>query len=124
EEQVGTARPGGPRSPRHRKDLSALLEGMPGGHERSAPVARFDDHDPEREPADDPVPPREVLPEGRRPGRQLTDDAGPRQDLLPEPRVPPRVDDVRPAADDGDRVPVRIEGAAMGGRVDAAREAA
>ena len=106
------------------EDLAPLLEREVGRDQGAAALARLDDDGDGGEARDDPVPRREAP--GRRldPGRVLRDDEAGRRDPARELGVRRRVVAVDPAAEHGDGDAVRLERAAMGLGVDAAREAA
>jgi hypothetical protein len=109
---------------RHREDLATLLHGELRRDQRPAAFGRLYHHRPHREPGDDTVPPGEMKLEGRRPRRKLAQErAGPR-DLTREPAMPGGIDAIDAGSHDGEGPAAAVEGAAMGGTVDAGGEPA
>src|SRR5262249_30036058 len=67
-----------------RHDVAPLVERAAGGNEGAALLRCFDDDNPEGDPADQPVPERKVLREGRRARTELAD-----QSPIPDKSCPP-----------------------------------
>jgi len=112
-------------APGQREHLPALLHRPVGRDEGPALLAGLDHEDSERQPADDPVAPREVL--GRRGGsqREFAHERAAVRDAPRQESVFGRIHGRDSAAEDRERAPLlRPEGAHMGFGVDAARKPA
>jgi hypothetical protein len=98
--------------------------GPVGGVERAAADCALHDHGPRREPRDDPASCQESSPGGRSSGRGLGDDHAALRDGLEQLRVRGRIGAIDSAGHHGDGGAAGGQNSAMGGLVDAEREAA
>ena len=110
--------------PRHGEDLASHVGGLHRREHGPAPSGRLDDDHRVRDPRHQPVPFRERVAKGRRVVLRLAQDASLDLDLSPQPDVLRRIGPVDPVGHDPDGPPPGLEGAAMGGGVDATRQAA
>ena len=102
-------------APRHRHDLTALLESTPSRDERSAALGRLDHDDGQRQPADNAVSQRKMLRSRGCPGQQLADQRTVGRDRRCEGGMFSRVHDIRPRSQDGHGPAGGREGGSMRG---------
>ena len=97
---------------------------MPGGDQRPAPLGRLDHDHPQRQAADQPVPLREHAGQRLPARRRLAHQRPVGGDLFGQFVVFRRIDVQHAAGQHGDGPPAGRQGAAVGGGVDAAGQAA
>ena len=85
--------------PRHCEDLPSLLERRAGRDEGSAALRGFDNNNGGAQPADDPIPQRKVMGQGRSAWRKLRHDRAGLPQLLRQCGVLSGIDDVGTAAE-------------------------
>ena len=123
-QRVATARHAAIDRPRHGEHLAALLVRVPGRDQRAGAVGRFDDDRAQRQPADDAIALRKRAAERHHPRRRFADQVAVRRNFVGQLLVLGRIDFQQAAGQHGDRPPAGRQRAAMGGRIDAARQAA
>ncbi len=110
--------------PRYREHLPPLLRSQPRRDQRATATGGLDDEGAEAEPADQAIALREERPVGRCAQRKLADQCAVPGNIPGELTIRGRVNAIDAVTEKGDGRTTRRQRSAVGGRVDALREAA
>src|SRR6267378_1264429 len=89
--------------------LSAAARRLPSGDQGAASACRLDHQSPEAQGRNDAVPPRKILPPRRGPKRESADQGALLPDFEAQGAIAPRIDDVDPRSQHGERDSLRRE---------------